>query len=130
MFILWFGFKITIGHIKSTLVTLVNDNWIIVTENTISVEFQLKIILEGICVSRPLALSLAPGLSPGSRCQVVFDGPGLQFVITDPEPQFLFAILRLKVQLCKLYNNKYIIASTQITNTEIFALIAVLVLTY
>ena len=33
----------------------------------------------------------------------------------------------LKVQSCKLYNNKYIIHSTQITNTEIFAFIAVLV---
>ena len=33
----------------------------------------------------------------------------------------------LKVQSCKLYNNKYIIASTEITNTEIFAFIAVLV---
>ena len=28
---------------------------------------------------------------------------------------------------CKLYNNKYIIASTQIKNTEMFAFIAVLV---
>ena len=33
----------------------------------------------------------------------------------------------LKVQSCKLNNNKYMIASTQITNTEIFAFIAVLV---
>ena len=33
----------------------------------------------------------------------------------------------LKVLSCKLYNNKYMIASTQITNTEIFAFIAVLV---
>ena len=32
----------------------------------------------------------------------------------------------LKVHSCKLYNNKYMIASTQITNTEIFAFIAVL----
>ena len=31
----------------------------------------------------------------------------------------------LKVQSCKLYNNKYMIASTQITSTEIFAFIAV-----
>ena len=31
------------------------------------------------------------------------------------------APLSLKVQSCKLYNNKYTIASTQITNTEIFA---------
>ena len=29
----------------------------------------------------------------------------------------------LKVQSCKLYNNKYMIASTQIKNTEIFAFI-------
>ena len=33
----------------------------------------------------------------------------------------------LKVQLYKLYNNKYLIALTQITNIEIFASIAVLV---
>ena len=33
----------------------------------------------------------------------------------------------LKVQSCKLHNNKYMIASTQITNTKIFASIAVLV---
>ena len=35
----------------------------------------------------------------------------------------------LKVQSCKLNNNKYMIASTQITNTEIFAFTAVLVFT-
>ena len=34
---------------------------------------------------------------------------------------------RLKVQSLKLYNDKYMIASTQITNTEIFAFIAFLV---
>ena len=33
----------------------------------------------------------------------------------------------LKVQPCKLYNNKYMIALTEITNTEISALIAVVV---
>ena len=33
----------------------------------------------------------------------------------------------LKVQSCKLYNEKYMIASTQIKDTEIFAFIAVLV---
>ena len=33
----------------------------------------------------------------------------------------------LKVQSSKLYNNKYMIASTQIKNPEIFAFIAVLV---
>ena len=32
---------------------------------------------------------------------------------------------QLKVQSCKLYNNKYMITSTQITNIEIFAFIAV-----
>ena len=33
----------------------------------------------------------------------------------------------IKVQSCKLYNNKYMITSTQMANTEIFAFIAVLV---
>ena len=33
----------------------------------------------------------------------------------------------LKVQSCRFYNNKYMIAATQITNTEVFAIIAVLV---
>ena len=33
----------------------------------------------------------------------------------------------LKAQSWKLYNNKYVIASIQITNTEIFTFIAVLV---
>ena len=33
----------------------------------------------------------------------------------------------LKVQSCKLNNSKYVIASIQITNTEIFAFISVLV---
>ena len=32
----------------------------------------------------------------------------------------------LKLQSCKLYNNKYKIVSTQITNTEIFSFMAVL----
>ena len=34
----------------------------------------------------------------------------------------------LKIKSCKLYNNKYMIASTQVTNTDIFAFIAVLIL--
>ena len=33
----------------------------------------------------------------------------------------------LKVQSCRLYNNQYIITSTQITNTEIVVFIALLV---
>ena len=33
----------------------------------------------------------------------------------------------LKVQSCKLYNSKYMIASPQITNTEIFAFISPLI---
>ena len=37
------------------------------------------------------------------------------------------ASANLKVQSCKLYNNKYMIASIQITNTENFAFITVLV---
>ena len=36
--------------------------------------------------------------------------------------------IHLNEQPCKLYNNKDIIASVQITNTEIIAFIAVLVL--
>ena len=36
-------------------------------------------------------------------------------------------IVILKVQSCKLCNNKYMIVSTQITSTEIFAFIAVIV---
>ena len=39
----------------------------------------------------------------------------------------MFTSQHLKVQSCKLYNNKYTIASRQITNTEIFASITVLV---
>ena len=35
--------------------------------------------------------------------------------------------IALKIESCKLHNNNYIIASTQMTNTEIFALMAVLV---
>ena len=35
---------------------------------------------------------------------------------------------KLKVQSCKLYNNQYIIASTQITNTEVVTFTALLVL--
>ena len=35
--------------------------------------------------------------------------------------------IALKVQSCKLYNDKYIIALTQITNTEIFAFKAAVV---
>ena len=34
--------------------------------------------------------------------------------------------MKLKVQTCKLYKNKNLIASTQTTKTEIFAFIAVL----
>ena len=39
--------------------------------------------------------------------------------------QRVWILSSLKVQSCKLYNNKYKIASTQITNTEILAFIAV-----
>ena len=38
----------------------------------------------------------------------------------------VLGINSLKVQPCKLYKNKYLIASTQIKNSEIFAFIAVL----
>ena len=40
----------------------------------------------------------------------------------------IFQHYEIKVQSCKLYNNKYTIASKQITNTEIATSIAVLVI--
>ena len=46
-----------------------------------------------------------------------------------PGKLFKFFYAMLKVQSCKLYNNKYIIASIQITNTGIFQFLAVLVFT-
>ena len=47
----------------------------------------------------------------------------------NPKPEDVAVRLEnLKVQSCKLYNNKYMVASTEITNTEIFAFIAVLVI--
>ena len=39
----------------------------------------------------------------------------------------VISVKTVKVQSCKLYNNKYMITSTQITNTEMFPFIAVLV---
>ena len=39
----------------------------------------------------------------------------------------VFSNQKLKLQSHKLYNNKYMIVSTQITNTDIFPFIAVLV---
>ena len=33
--------------------------------------------------------------------------------------KIVYIVLLLKVQSCKLYNSKYMIASAQITNTEI-----------
>ena len=41
--------------------------------------------------------------------------------------QDLYLAMKLKVQSCKLYNDKYMIASTQIICTEVFAFIVVLV---
>ena len=38
-------------------------------------------------------------------------------------------VFLLKVQSCKLYNNKYMITSTQISNSENFAFIAALIFT-
>ena len=42
-------------------------------------------------------------------------------------PLLLRLKLTLKVQSCKLYHNKYVIASKQITNIEIFASLPVAV---
>ena len=41
--------------------------------------------------------------------------------------QDLYLAMKLKVQSCKLYNDKYMIASTQIIGTEVFAFIVALV---
>ena len=41
--------------------------------------------------------------------------------------KLLINYLNLKVQSCKLYSYKYMMVSTQITNTEVFAFIAALV---
>ena len=38
-----------------------------------------------------------------------------------------FQNFNLQLQSCKLCNNKYMVASTQVTNTEIFTFMAVLV---
>ena len=50
---------------------------------------------------------------------------------TPPDAKFYthnkMSIKYLRVQSCKLHNNKYMIASTQITDTKTFAFIAVLV---
>ena len=58
---------------------------------------------------------------------------GIPSLISDhlmwDESTFDRCLRELKVQSCKLYKNKYMIASTQITNTEIFAFVAVLLLT-
>ena len=40
---------------------------------------------------------------------------------------FFFSFASLNVRSCKLYDSKYMIASTPITNTEIFAFMAVVV---
>lgn len=39
-------------------------------------------------------------------------------------------MIYLKVQSCKIYNNKYKVVSTQILNTKIFAFIAILVIKF
>ena len=56
--------------------------------------------------------------------------PNLKFTYETSQNNIYFLDLNvsLEVQSCKSYNNKYMIALTQITNTEIFAFIAVLVL--
>ena len=41
----------------------------------------------------------------------------------------LILLTALKIRSCKLYNHRYVIASTQITNTEFFAFITVQVFT-
>ena len=54
-----------------------------------------------ICVSRPRALVLAFGSSPGPclRLQFVFDDPDPQFVFTGHSPQFISSVLRFTVKV-------------------------------
>ena len=40
---------------------------------------------------------------------------------------FIFVVSHLKVQSCKVYNNKYMIASAQLTHPESFAFVAIVV---
>ena len=63
---------------------------------------------------------------------ILFSGreiPKRYFLIRENKKASILRISfsNLKVQSCKSYNNKYMIALTQITNSEIFVIIAVLV---
>ena len=65
--------------------------------------------------------------------EVVFRGHATNLILNTKLGKVLTyceKLPRLKMESCKLCNNKYIIVSTQITNTEVFASIAVLVLSY
>ena len=52
-----------------------------------------------------------------------------KYAVTERGHQYqkIFIEARMKVQSCTLNSNKYMIVSTQITNIEVFAFIAVLV---
>ena len=58
---------------------------------------------------------------------LAFSKISIYYLILSLPYRFIFCRLDLKVQSCKLYNNKYMVASTERTNTEIFAFTAVLV---
>ena len=80
----------------------------------------LGLIVPGISVQGLSNLGLSVPALRVSRLSV----PGLGFPGLRAQG---LGVSVLKVQSCKLYNNKYMIALTQIANTEIYAFITILV---
>ena len=129
------GLKNSIPYvIKSSPETKINADWL--KEELIDCLGTLPksafIVRAIVCDNHPLNVSSFKNL--------------LQYINQDPDELFIWYELRKtylfydavhlmknirnnlsKVRLCKLYNSKCMTASTQITNTEIFAFIAVLV---
>ena len=74
---------------------------------------------QGICISRPLAFCLAPGLGPqfvftGLDPQFVLTGPGPQFVFNSPGRGFVFTDPDPELRLAALVPNLYLL--TQVSN--------------
>ena len=80
----------------------------------------------GLVDSKFLSQQLRPFLSLAVPEFKQIDFPEEDYSSIMKNTEFLGCIL-LKIQSCKLYNNEYMIASAQITSTEIFAFIVVLV---
>ena len=68
-------------------------------------------------------------LTAGEAVATKPDNPPTLPIIRVVVKQMILILVRLdlKVQSCKLYYNKYMIAATQITNTKIFVFISALV---